>query len=129
MESLPDIHEDAELKLTTKKVGIGKSCKASLRAISTSYFKHHKASVECLEEGARRWKRERDIKLGSKIKTFLWEAVQIIILAIWIVAFLIGLCKLFLDFLDESENSRDRKVVRLKVYFVSSISYLSSIII
>ena len=68
MENLPDIDEHhSDLHLTTK---VEKSVRAPAKATSTSYFKHHKATVECLEEGARKWKRlsnQDQASTGSKL--------------------------------------------------------------
>ena len=55
MESLPDSNEHNLVSLLTNNVE--KPNRSPKRASSISYFKHHKASVECLEEGARKWKR------------------------------------------------------------------------
>ena len=57
--------------------------------------------------------RERNTKWKSTIKEFVWDTLEIILLASWIGTFVIGICKLFLDYFQESDRLRDRQVVRV----------------
>ena len=52
--------------------------------------------------------RERNTKWKSTIKEFVWDTLEIILLASWIGTFVIGICKLFLDYFQESDRLRDR---------------------